>query len=213
MSYFETVKSFGSTGKAGRNSMRPVYITMAAVTALSLASPASAQWGHDRTYSEQLRLQIDAGVKQGTISPPENVRLRGDLGRLVNLERRFSPNGISGREHAVLMRRSTALAKEIRVANRHGNARNQTASSDAIMVDHGNWAADPRFARPNAGDRFAGDVRVGQHATGRIVTVPVQYRGDYVDNDRVYYGYDNGRIYQIDRQSQMITALLDIVTR
>ena len=25
------------------------------------------------------------------------------------------------------------------------------------------------------------------------------------------YGYDNGRVYQIDRQSQMILALLDIV--
>lgn len=38
-------------------------------------------------------------------------------------------------------------------------------------------------------------------------------RGDYVDNDRIYYGYDNGRVYQIDRQSQMVLALLDIVRR
>lgn len=43
--------------------------------------------------------------------------------------------------------------------------------------------------------------------------MPVQYQGDYVDNDRIYYGYDNGRVYQIDRQSQMVLALLDIVRR
>jgi len=40
--------------------------------------------------------------------------------------------------------------------------------------------------------------------------MPVQYRREYVDNDQVYYGYDNGRVYQIDRKSQMILALLDM---
>jgi hypothetical protein len=45
------------------------------------------------------------------------------------------------------------------------------------------------------------------------VNLPSQYRNDYVDNEQVYYGYDNGRIYQIDRQSQMILALLDIARR
>jgi hypothetical protein len=43
-----------------------------------------------------------------------------------------------------------------------------------------------------------------------MVNLPAEYRGQYVDDARVYYGYDNGRVYQIDRQSQMILALLDI---
>jgi hypothetical protein len=51
---------------------------------------------------------------------------------------------------------------------------------------------------------------VGQRATARIVSMPIQYRNEYVDSDRFYYGYDEGRVYQIDRQSQMILALLDI---
>jgi hypothetical protein len=42
------------------------------------------------------------------------------------------------------------------------------------------------------------------------MNMPVQHRSEYVDTDRVYYGYDNGRVYQIDRQSRMILALLDI---
>lgn len=99
--------------------MRPIYITVAAITSLALATPASAQWGHDRTYSGQLRVQLDSGVRQGTISRGESIGLREDLGRLVRLERRFSPNGISGREYAVLMKRSTALADDIRFATRN----------------------------------------------------------------------------------------------
>jgi hypothetical protein len=51
---------------------------------------------------------------------------------------------------------------------------------------------------------------IGQHVTPRIVSMPVQYRSDYVDTDQIYYGYDNGRVYQIDRKTQLILALLDL---
>ena len=53
-------------------------------------------------------------------------------------------------------------------------------------------------------------MRIGQRAIPRMVNLPAEYRGEYVDDARVYYGYDNGRVYQIDRQSKMILALLDI---
>jgi hypothetical protein len=208
--------------------MKMIYTLMAGVAALSLAAPASAQWvhepnysqapnasapaqwGHSRTYSQQLQMQIDAGVSQGTISRRESIGLREDLSRLVRLERRFSPNGISGREHAQLLQRSTALAKDIRVASSHRNwHRNQAATWESGSIN-GHWVPDARFAGLHPGDRFNGDARIGQHATARIVNLPAEYRGQYVDDARVYYGYDNGRVYQIDRQSQMILALLDI---
>ena len=190
--------------------MRPILITMAAVAGLSLAAPASAQLGHQRTYSQQLRVQIDAGVSHGTISRRENVRLREDLSRLVKLERRFSPNGISGREHAQLMQRSTALSHDIRVASRDHNRRgNNMQTWERGSVD-GRWVPDARFAGLRPGDRYRGDARVGQHIGPSMVNLPPEYRAQYVDDARVYYGYDNGRIYQIDRQSQMILALLDL---
>lgn len=189
--------------------MRPTYMMMAAVAGLSLAGPVSAQWGRERTYSHQLQVQIDSGVRQGTISRRESFELREDLGQLVRLERRFSPNGISGREHAVLTQRSTALAKDIRVASRHSNRRGDRPSTWGDRASYDNHS-DPRFTGPHPGDRFSGDTRIGQHATSRIMHMPVQYRDDYVDDDRIYYGYDNGRVYQIDRQSQVILALLDI---
>lgn len=208
--------------------MRPIYMTMAAVGGLSLATPATAQWaheqthsqaaampglgqrGHDRTYSQQLRIQIEAGVSQGTISRRESTALREQLSQLVLMERRFSPNGISGREHAQLLQRSTALAKDIRLANRDRySRRGDTATWESGNIN-GQWVPDARFAGLHPGDRFNGDVRIGQHASARMVSLPAEYRGQYVDDGRVYYGYDNGRVYQIDRRSQMILALLDI---
>jgi len=208
--------------------MRFIYMTMAAVAGLSVAAPASAQWdhqptyspaptapaldqwGHSRTYSSQLRMQIDAGISRGTISRREGIALREELSQLVRLERRFSPNGISGREYAQLMRRSTALSKDIRIASRdHYGRRGDTASWESGSIN-GQWVPDARFAGLHPGDRFEGDVRIGQHATARMVNLPAEYRGQYVDDARVYYGYDNGRVYQIDRQSRMILALLDL---
>ena len=190
--------------------MKVIYTMMAAVAALSLAAPASAQWGHQRTYSQQLRVQLDSGISRGTISRRESIELRADLDRLVRLEQRFSPNGISGREHSVLMKRSTALEKDIRIASRDGRRGYHRAIGQWGSVT-GQGGPDARFAGLHPGDRFTGDARIGQHATARIISMPAQYRGDYVDTDQVYYGYDNGRVYQIDRQSQMILALLDIV--
>jgi hypothetical protein len=204
---------------------------MAAVAALSVAAPASAQWaheptysqaptapapaqwGHSRTYSQELQMQIDAGVSQGTISRRESIGLREDLSRLVRLERRFSPNGISGREHAQLLQRSTALSKDIRIASRdHHGRRGDTASWESGSIN-GQWVHDAMFSGLHPGDRFNGDVRIGQHAIPRMVNLPAEYRSQYVDDARVYYGYDNGRVYQIDRQSQTILALLDIARR
>lgn len=208
--------------------MRPFYMTMTALAGLSVAAPASArwadeptynqapaattmvQWGHDRTYSRQLQMQIDAGISQGMISRSESVSLRNELGSLILLERRFSPNGISGREHAELLQRSAALARDIRIASgERSDRRGDTASWESGTIN-GKWVPDARFAGLHPGDRFNGDARIGQQATARIVGLPAEYRGQYVDDARIYYGYDNGRVYQIDRQSKMILALLDI---
>ena len=189
-----------------------LQISLACVAAILLATPASAQWDQDRTYSRQLRTQIDDGVTAGRISPREIIELHEKLGRLVQLERSFMPNGISGPEYAVLFQRSTALAKEIRIAS---SDRSRSSDKPALTWVSGNinghWVPDARFAGLHPGDRFSGDARIGQHITPRIVSMPVQYLADYVDTDQFYYGYDNGRVYQIDRKTQMILALLDLV--
>ena len=190
--------------------MRTICLAMAtAAVSLSLAAPISAQSNHKRSYSHQLQMQIEAGVNRGTISASENRALRGELGRLLMLERRLSPNGINGREHARLTKASIALARDIRIATRNSNLRGEKQASWESGNVNGHWVPDARFAGLRPGDRFSGDIRVGQRATARVVNLPTEYRGQYVDDARVYYGYDRGRVYQIDRQSQMILALLD----
>ena len=68
-----------------------------------------------------------------------------------------------------------------------------------------------RFAAAIGGDRFAGDARVGQRASRRMVAVPDQYRGDFRDTDEVYYRYDSERVYEINRNSGLIVRLFDLV--
>jgi hypothetical protein len=192
--------------------MRAIYLVSVALAAISLTTPVSAQLGQDRTYSRQLQTQIDNCVTQGRISPVETVKLREKLGRLVLLERSFMPNGISGPEYAILFRRSAALAKEIRAASRNPSRRDHVSGPTWVSrTSNGHWIPDARFAGLHPGDRFRGDARIGQHVTARVVSVPAQYRSEYTDTDQIYYAYDNGRVYQIDRKTQMILALLDIM--
>jgi len=174
-------------------------------------APALAYGGHGRTYSRQLQTQIDNNVIQGRLSPGDTVKLRAKLGKLVRLERSFMPNGISGPEYAVLFQRSAALAKDIRVASSNPSPRDDNPALTWVSGNsNGHWVPDARFAGLHPGDRFNGDARIGQRVTPRIVSMPVQYRSDYADTDQIYYGYDNGRVYQIDRKTQLILALLDL---
>jgi hypothetical protein len=191
--------------------MRAICMVLAGAAAISVAAPASAQWGRDRTYSRQLQGEIDSGVSQGSISPRESATLHEKLYSLMQLERRFMPNGISGPEYSVLLQRSTALEKDIGSAIGARGSHDNKAVAWESGSSGGHWVPDARFAGLHPGDRFSGDARIGQQATARIVSMPARYRKDYVDTDRVYYGFDNGRVYQIDRQSRTILALLDIM--
>jgi hypothetical protein len=208
--------------------MNAIYMTAAAVAVLSTGAPASAQWGHEQSHSQapsalagnqwsldgsyiqQLQVLIDAGVSRGTISRRESIGLRAQLNRLERFEHEFNHDGISRREDAELMRRSAALASDIRNASRPHDGRATVTTSWQSGISNGHAVPTVRFGAFHPGDRFRDDVRVGEHASSRMVNMPAEYRGQYADDDRVYYGYDNGRVYQIDRQSQTILALLDI---
>lgn len=191
--------------------MRAVHMTLAVVAAIAIATPASAQSDQVRTYSRQLGVQIDNGVSQGSISPSEAVKLRAKLGKLVQLERSFTPDGISGPEYAILFQRSAALSKDTRVASSNPSRDDYPPLTWVSRNSNGHWIPDARFAGLHPGDRFTGDARIGQHVTAGTVSMPVQYRSEYVDTDQIYYGYDNGRVFQIDRKTQLILALLDIM--
>ena len=81
---------------------------------------------------------------------------------------------------------------------------------DGRWDDRDGYASDARFDRPNRGDRFAGDARIGHSATLRMRALPERFRGEFRDTENVYYRYDDGRIYRINRTTNMILGLFDV---
>ena len=218
--------------------MKITFLTMAAVAALSAAPAAAQSWSPNRSQSAELQMQIDDGVRSGAISRDDMPALRNGLRRLVALERQFSAGGISRREGAILDQRGTELRRQIDFAERNSGYRDAGGDSRAAWDarydrDHRSaWearyvsersaqydissgldagtASNNGFDRPNRGDRFAGDVRVGQHFSSRMGPMPAEYRIDYQDSPQVYYGYDDQRIYRVDRRTGLILGLLDL---
>jgi len=219
--------------------MKITFLAMTAIVALSASASAATQNGQDNpSPSAALRMQIDEGVRTGAISRRDTPALRDGLRELVMMERQFSPGGISRREGTILQQRGSELGRQIDFAERNGGSevagddsraawdarydRDHKAASEARNPSErsaqygGGFSREPtsasndRFDRPNRGDRFAGDVRVGQHFSSRMGPVPVEYRIDYQDNPQVYYGYDNQRIYRVDRRTGLILGLIDL---
>lgn len=221
--------------------MKIIYLTTAALLA---AAPAAAQpWQGQRTQSAALQIQLDAGVRSGTISQRELPPLRESLRQLAMRERQFSPGGISGRENAVLQQEGNTLRQQIAFAssrrgNGNGNGRYDTdqragwearydrehraAWEERYMSDRNaawdssderddSYGSSSRFEVSSRGDRFAGDPRIGQRATRRMVALPDQYRDEYRDSDEVYYRFDSDRIYEIDRSNGTILRLFDLI--
>ena len=92
------------------------FLTMAvAAGALAFAAPASAQvWQSINQRQVQLDARIDAGVRDGSLTRQEAMRLRGEFNDLSRLEARYRVNGLSYGERADLDRRFDALSQQIR---------------------------------------------------------------------------------------------------
>lgn len=201
-------------------------LTLAAVSAVALATPLAAQgwqgdragaptqsrsWNGDRQNVAQLRTQLDTGIARGTITRREAAPLRTELNALVRLETNYARGGFTRSESDTLRNRSASLQRMIQRAEGNGNrgapragwSENRPMGS---MGPVGNVGAGPG----HRGDRFAGDLRVGQHFSSRQVALPAQYRSRYRDNDTSYYRYDADRVYQIDRVSGLIMAMFDV---
>ena len=118
--------------------MKKILLGMAAVSALAIGAPAAAQFsnGYQNGYQtrgyvnteigarvQQLRIDIQTGAQRGTLSRQEAVRLDQQAIQLIQIERQYSRNGLSGRERGDLMQRLNNLRQQIRYAERTGNGR------------------------------------------------------------------------------------------
>jgi hypothetical protein len=99
------------------------FLAMAvAVSALSVAAPASAQaWQSINERQARLDQRIDVGVRNGALTRNEAVRLRSEFRDLARLEARYrSTYGLSQAERRDLDRRFDALSARIRYERNDG---------------------------------------------------------------------------------------------
>jgi len=101
--------------------------------------------------------------------------------------------------------------REHRTAWEDRYMRERSAAWDDRYSRDDRYRSDRRFEVSSRGDRFAGDARIGQRATQRMVALPEQYRDEYRDSDEVYYRYDSDRVYEIDRSNGLILRLFDLI--
>jgi hypothetical protein len=100
-----------------------IIVALAATSAFAVAAPAAAQQfrgGYGQIRSDQLQIQLQAGIRSGAISRAEATPLRQQLFQLMRLERLYARDGISGRERADLQYRINRLRQGIRFAERSG---------------------------------------------------------------------------------------------
>ena len=147
--------------------------------------------------SNALRQRIDVAARSGGYESAGGSRatLRADWESRYDRDHRAAWDARYARERA---------------AEWDGRFERKDADSNGRYERKDGTSASMAFDRPNRGDRFAGDVRVGQRPSDRMTPVPAEYRIQYADNDQVYYGYDRDRIYRVDRMSGVVLGMLDL---
>jgi hypothetical protein len=161
--------------------MKKIIIALAATTALAAAAPAAAQYGSNAEMrTDQLQVQLQAGVQNGTITRAEALPLREQLRMLSQLERQYSRGGFTTQERVELRSRTQSLRQAIRLAARTGDSR---------------YDRDDRY-----GDRYDRDCPPGLEKKNNGCLPPGQVGRD---DDR---WSDNGRWSDNDRyrDSQVI---------
>lgn len=96
--------------------MKKLLAMAVAASTLALAAPAAAQsWQSINDRQENLDRRIDVGVRNGSLTRNEAVRLRAEFRDLARLEARYrSTYGLSVAERRDLDRRFDSLSAQIR---------------------------------------------------------------------------------------------------
>lgn len=144
--------------------MNKLWITMTALSALAVTTPAAAQnWGSGagsvQVRVNQLETRLDAGLRRGTIPRSQASRLRSQAQQLRQLEARYRIGGFNNRERADLEMRIDNLDSQIRYAERWGyryegrgwSDRNSDGWDDRDLDRDGAWDVDRRYDRNDDG--------------------------------------------------------------
>lgn len=113
--------------------MRKFLALAAAASMLALAAPASAQvWQPINQRQANLDQRIDTGVRDGSLTRAEAVRLRGEFNGLARLETSYrnSGGGLSVSERLDLDRRFNGLSSQIRDQRNDDQTRGRDHNND-----------------------------------------------------------------------------------
>jgi hypothetical protein len=124
--------------------MKKMIMTLAAVSAIAMAAPAAAQTTNMQARIQQLHTDIQAGVRNRTLTQTEARALRQDLQGLRQLERQYSANGLSMTERQDLQNRIMTLRQNIRFAARNDDLRNNNRFGQSNWIDRNNDGWDDR---------------------------------------------------------------------
>jgi hypothetical protein len=206
-----------------------IFAALAATSAIAAASPASAQSGYgnqgygnqgygnanSQIRSDQLQVQLQAGIRSGAISRAEAMPLREQLRELTRLETLYARDGISGRERADLQQRINSVRQGIRMAERGSDGRygrddDRDGRYDRDDDRYSRGDVDSRYDRNNDG----WDDRDGNR-DGRW-DVESRYdsnRDGYDDRDYNRDGrWDNDQGYSQSNDRGIVGQVLDRVT-
>jgi len=176
--------------------MKKFLAVAAAVGALAIAAPASAQsWQSINQRQVNIDARIDAGVRSGDLTRNEAARLRDEFRDLSRLEARYrASNGLSQVERRDLDRRFDSLSQRVRFERNDRQDRNDQ------------WVPINQRQR-NLDARIDAGVRSGQLSRaeayrlrteyGRIAAMEVQYRRN---------GLNNAERADLDRRFDRLSA-------
>jgi len=232
--------------------MKKVILAIVALPALAIAAPTAAQYypNNQNQYTnqgnanlsariDQLRVRLQTGVQNGSITRGEAAPIRQRIRQLNQLERQYGVNGLSGPEQADLQQRIRIVRRQLRIADNGANGRyaqwdvedgynqgyqqqgysqgynqgyqqQQQGYGQGYNQGYGQPAQQGGIAGILSQVLGGGGLQVGQRATGNLYAVPYQYQGQYRDGNGVYYRSDGRRIYQIDARSQTVVRIFSM---
>jgi hypothetical protein len=215
--------------------MNRILLTTAALAALTVSVPASAQAGdllrqglesilggnRGATTEPQLielNTRIQAAYQRGDISQSEASRLQDELRAIAQREQAYRSGGISRGERDDLQQRLQQAESRIQQASYDGNRdgrydrddRNDRGDrwSDNDRRYGGRDRCPPGLERKDNGCQPPGQaMRTGERYGNQYARVPASYGERYRDTRRYLYRYNDGRIYQVDRRSGLIVRV------
>lgn len=176
--------------------MKKLLAAAAAVSALAVAVPASAQsWQSINDRQDNLDRRIDVGVRNGSLTRGEAIRLRAEFRDLVNLEMRYRYNGLTRAERADLDRRFDALSARIRYQRHDNDSRWQNVNAHQRELDR---RIDRGMRTGHISRREARELR---DEFGDIVRLEARYRNNGLS------GWERADLSRrLDRLDAMVTA-------